>query len=186
MSRLLAPIRRLLSPPRIIAVTRRPAGWLAVGRRGLCPVVAWGQLDDGEVVGLVADRRGLRRATGPRFHGYLPGVPRTGDVQLSPPAVAFPVPDLVAAIADDLANPWTSEAQIAIYSRIRSAAQAEWASAALLAFLADPDKFLRRHLEMLVEHHRRAELDDEWRAGLAGLAAITEPPAHAGIREDKA
>jgi len=167
-------IARLLRPPRIVAVARRPGGWLAVSGSGARDVVAWARYADQTVAGLVADRRGLRPATGRRFRGYLLGA---GDVQLSPPAVAFAVADLVEAIGDDLANPWTSEAQAAIYSRLRIAARAEWASAALLAFVADPDKFLRRHLEMLVEHQRAAELDDDWRVG---LATITEPPAHAG------
>lgn len=181
MKQVLARIRRQLRPPQIVAIERRPAGWLAVGPRGLRGVVAWGQLDDGQVVGLVAGRHGLRVASGRRFRGYLPGVPRAGDLQLTPPPVTFTVGDLVDAIGDDLANPWTSEAQGAIYSRLRIAARAEWANTALLAFVADPDKFLRRHLEMLVEHGRAAELDDDWRAA---LAAITEPPAPAGIQED--
>lgn len=182
VNRVLDRIRRLFAPPRIVAIERRPAGWFAVSGDGVRDVLAWARYADDQVVGLVADRRGLRRATGPRFHGYLPGVPRAGDVQLSPPVVAFAVADLVEAIGDDLANPWTSEAQAAIYSRLRIAARAEWASAALLAFVADPEKFCRRHLEMLVEHGRAAELDEDWRAG---LAAITEPPAHAGIEEDR-
>ena len=175
---MLARIRRRLRPPRIVAIARRPAGWFAVSSDGVRDVLGWGRYADGQVVGLVADRRGLRPAPGRRFRGYLLGA---GDVQVSPPAVAFPVADLVEAIGDNLANPWTSDAQGAIYSRLRIAARAEWASAALIAFVANPDKFLRRHLEMLVEHGRAAELDDDWRAG---LATITEPPAHAGIEED--
>ena len=54
---------------------------------------------------------------------------------------------------------------------LRKAAEQEWAGAALLNFVADPDKFLRRHLELLVEHQRAADLDDSERDFLAGLLA---------------
>jgi hypothetical protein len=180
MSRALAAvdwIRRLLRPPLIVAVARRPAGWHAVARR-LHDVVAWAQLDDDQVVGLVVDRRGLRPATGRRFHGYLPAAASSmRDVQLALPEVVFPVADLVEAIADDLANPWTSEAQVAIYSRLRIAAEQEWAGRALISFVADPDEFLKRHFRLVIEHSHRAELDAAWRAA---FASITKPPAHAG------
>lgn len=174
----IARIRHLLRPPRIVAVTRRPAGWLAISSSGLRDVIAWAELDDGQVVGLVADRGGLRPAAGRRFRGYLPPVAlRSSDVQAFPPDTTIPVADLDEAIGDDLANPWTSEAQAAIYSRLRIAAETEWAGRALLSFVADPERFLRRHLELRVEHLHPAELDAHWRAG---LATITEPPAHAG------
>ena len=172
MRQVLARIRRQLSPPRVVAVTRRPAGWFVVSSDGVRDVIAWARYADGQVVGLVSARGGLRPATGRRVHGYLPAAPHgAGDVQLSPPAVAFPVADLDAAINDDLANPWTSDAKAAIYSRLCVAAEQEWAGRCLSSFLADPDKFLRRHLEMLVEHGRAADLDDSERDFLAGLLA---------------
>lgn len=179
--RLLERIRQQLRPPPIVAVTRRPAGWFAVGLHGLRDVIAWARYEDGRVVGLVAGRCGLEPAAGRRFQGYLPAVPRSAsDTQLSPPAVVFPAVDLREAIGD--AADWlTSEAQAEIYDRLMEAARDEWAGAALVAFVADPKRFLRRHLELIVEHGRPAELDAEWQAG---LASITEPPARAGIQEE--
>lgn len=178
---ILARIRQQLRPPQIVAVTRRPAGWFAVSRSGLCDVIAWARYEDGQVVGLVADRRGLRPATGQHFHGYLPAAPHSAsDIQLSPPAVAVPAADVVEAIGDP-SNTMTPEAQLAIFERLKMAAETEWAAAALSAFIADPERFLRRHLELIVEHGRPAELDAEWQAG---LASITEPPAGAGIQEE--
>ena len=178
--RLTVRIRQLVRPPRVAAVTRRPAGWFALGRRRLHDVVAWALLDDGQIVGLVAYRHGLRPATGRRFHGYLPAAPHSSsDVQLSPPAVAVPVADLAEAIGD-AANPWTTEAQAAIYGRLKMAAENEWAAKALLVFITDPERFLRRYFELLVEHGRPSELDDEWRAGLASINAHA-----AGAAEEK-
>jgi hypothetical protein len=166
MSKFLAEIRRVLRPPSIVAVTRRPAGWFAVSR-GLRDVIAWAQLEDGQVVGLVAGRRGLRPAAGRGFRGYLPAAPHGAhDIQLSPPAVTVPVADLQEALGEE---PWTSEAQLAIYDRLRTAADSEWATKAFCAFIADPDRFLRRHGELRVEHAHAAELDAGERAFLAGL-----------------
>lgn len=180
----LAQLRRLLRPPRVVAVTRRPAGWLAVGRRRLCPVVAWAVLEDDQVVGLVASRRGLRPATGRRFSGFLPGGATSArDVQLSAPAVSVPVADLVEAIGPiDGAYPTTPAALAAIYDRLKIAAEDEWAIEAMLAFVHDPNRFLHWHLELRVEHVRPAELDDAWQAG---LAAITKPGAGAGVPEEQ-
>lgn len=178
MSRIL---RRLIRPPRIVGVTRRPAGWFAVGRRRLHDVVAWAQLEDGHIVGLVTVRRGLRPATGMRFRGYLPGAAHSGrDVQLSPPAIEVPVADVVEAIGDT----WTSDEHGAIYDRLKIAEKDEWAGAALRAFIADPERFLRRHFEMLVEHSHPAELTDEWTADLAAInsqavGAADAPRIHA-------
>jgi hypothetical protein len=181
IAQLLARLRRTIYPPRIVAVTRRPAGWFAVNSRGLRDVIAWARYDNGQVVGLVPGRRGLRPATGRHFHGYLPAAPcNSSDIQLSPPAVAMPVADLVEAIGD-AANPWTSDAQAAIYDRLKQAARDEWASSAFVAFVANPQRFLERHFELIVEHNRPASLDAAWSAG---LASITEPPAHAGIQEE--
>jgi hypothetical protein len=180
VSRIFAQIRRLIRPPRVVSLTRRPAGWFAVGRRRLHDVVAWAQLEDGQVVGLVADRRGLRPATGRRFHGYLAASPHSGrDIQLAPPAVSVPVVDLDEAIGSG--DVWTSDAQAAIYDRLRLAADSEWAWRAFSAFVADPERFLRRHFALITEHGRAAELDADWRAG---LESITEPPARAGIQEE--
>jgi hypothetical protein len=177
-------LRRLLRPPRVVAVTRRPAGWLAVGRRRLETVVCWAVLEDDQVVGLVASRRGLRPATGRGFHGFLPGG-ATGarDVQPSPPAVSVPVADLTEAIGPTAgAYPTTPAALSAIYGRLKVASLDEWAVEAMLGFIHDPNRFLERHLELRVEHLDPAELNDDWRAG---LAAITTPAAGAGITQEE-
>jgi hypothetical protein len=182
IAQLLARLRRTIHPPGIVAVTRRPAGWFAVSRGGLCDVIAWARLADGQVVGLVADRRGLKPAVGRHFDGYLPAVPRSAsDIQPSPPAVVFPAVDLREALGT-AAFSLTSEAQNEIYDRLMEAARDEWAGAAFVAFTEDPKRFLRRHLELIVEHGRPAELDAEWQAG---LASITEPSAGAGIQEER-
>jgi hypothetical protein len=83
---------------------------------------------------------------------------------------------VVEAIGD-VRKASTADELAAIYGRLKIAAEQEWASAALLSFVADPDRFLRRHLELIVEHGRPAELDDEWQSA---LASITKPPATAG------
>jgi hypothetical protein len=190
LEQLVARIRRLLRTPRVVAVTRRPAGWLAVGRRRrrrLVPVVAWALREDGQVVGLVADRRGLHPATGRLFRGYLPGAALSlpgaslSDAQLSPPAVAVPVGDLEEAIRD-IADPSSPDGQAVIYDRLRAAADAEWALLAFAQYTQDPLRFLRNHFALIAEHGHRAELDDDWRAG---LAAISKPAAVAAIQEEK-
>lgn len=166
---LIAALRRLIRPPRIVAVTRRPAGWLVVGRRRLEPIVAWARLDDGRVVGLIADRGGLRPVTGQRFHGYLPGAARSArDVQLSAPEVSVPVVDVVEAIGD-AADPWTVDELGAIYGRLKLAADHEWATAALQTFIEDPTRFLRNHYALIAEHGRPAELAADVREWLASL-----------------
>jgi hypothetical protein len=181
-------VRRLLRPPRVVAVARRPAGWFAVGRRRLHDVVALAQLEDGQVVGLVASRRGLRPTVGRGWHGYLPPQAFSGrDVQLSPPAIVIPVVDLVAAIGDP-ARTSTIEEHAAIYGRLKIAAEDEWATEALRSFVADPERFLRRHIELLAEHFDPAELDASQRDFLAGL--VTGNPdvrarAEAGREEKK-
>jgi hypothetical protein len=175
VEQLVARMLRLLRPPRVVAVTRRPAGWLAVGRRRLAPVVAWAVLEDGKVAGLVASRRGLRPVRGWRFRGYLPGAalsPR--DVQLSPPAVTVPVVDLVEAIGD-APDPLTPEAMAAIADRLWIAAADEWAVDALLFSEADPIRFLTNHFRLIAEHGRPADLDDVDRAFLASLTAAPDP-----------
>jgi hypothetical protein len=164
-------VRRLLHPPRVTAITRRPAGYFAVGRNGLSDVIAWALYDDGQVVGLISDGNGgMRPAMGRHFRGYLPAAALRGaeDVQKTPPPVAFPVADLQAAIAD-LKNPWTQDAQLAIYTRLRAAAEAEWAAAALCSFIANPDRFLRLYFERVAEHGQAAELSDPERGWLADL-----------------
>lgn len=174
MSRFLAEIRRLVHPPRVVRVCVRPAGWFAVGRRRLHDVVAWAQLEDGQVVGLVAGRRGLRPTVGWRSRGYLPPQAFSGrDVQLSPPAIVIPVADLVEAIGDP-ARTSTMEELAAIYDRLKMAAENEWAGDALRAFVADPERFLRRHLELLLEHAHPVELGAGESEFLAGLASITK------------
>ena len=182
VEQLVARIRRLLRPPRVVAVTRRPAGWLAVGRRRLESVVAWAVLEDGQVVGLVADRRGLRPSRGWRYAGYLPGAAHSArDVQLSPPAVTVPVADLTEAIGD-APDPLTPEAIAVIGDRLWNAAKDEWAVDALLASEADPMQFLMRHFRLIAEHGRPADLDDADRAFLTGLTAApdSEPTSRGG------
>lgn len=175
-------VRRLVRPPRVVALTRHPAGWFAVGRRRLHDVVAWAQLEDGDVVGLVASRRGLRPAVGRGWRGYLPAIAHSGrDVQVSPPAVVAPVADLEEAVRG-VADPWSSDGQAVIYGRLCEAASVEWASRALAEYARDPKGFLRNHFALVAEHWRPAELDVEWRSG---LASITKPPAPAGIHEEK-
>jgi hypothetical protein len=156
-------LARMIHPPRIVAVTRRPAGWFAVGRRGLSDVVAWAITTDDVVVGLVAGRRGLVPAVGHAWRGFLPASPHgQADVRPTPPPISVPVPDLVAAIGD--ANPWEPAAQAAIYARLRLAAMDEWARPAFAAYIADPTTFVKRYMEMYVEHQHVAELDHEARA----------------------
>ncbi len=175
-------VRRLVRPPRVVALTRHPAGWFAVGRRRLHDVVAWARYEDGDVVGLVASRRGLRPAVGRAWRGYLPAIPHSSsDVQLSPPAVVAPVADLEAAVRS-VADPWSPDGQAVIYARLREAASVEWASRALAEYAWDPERFLRNHFALIAEHWRPAELDVEF---AAGLASITKPPAPAGMHEEK-
>ncbi len=163
-------LARELRPPRIVAVSRRPAGYLAVGNRGLHRVVAWGMLEDDTVVGLVAGRGGLRSATGWRFHGYLPGAALSGlDVQHDPPNVTVPPADLAEAIAD--ARDMTTATQAGIYGRLKIAAQDEWGQQAFVAFHADPEQFLTRYWQRLAEHGHPAELHPAERAFLASLTA---------------
>ncbi len=167
-------LRRLLHPPRVMSVTQHPAGWFALDGRRLHDVVAWARLEDGDVVGLVATRRGLRPAVGRGWRGYLPAVPHSGsDVQVSPPAIVTSVSDLEEALRG-VADPWSSDGQAVIYGRLREAASVEWASRALAEYAWDPTRFLRNHFALIAEHWRPAELDVEWRAG---LASITHPPA---------
>ncbi len=195
-AQLVARIRRRLRPPRIRRVSSRPAGWLAVGRRRLEPIVAWALYDDGCVRALVADRRGLRPAMGWKFRGYLPGAARSSrDVQLAPPAVSVPVADLEEAIGpltdvltEAIADPdpptetaW--RALDAVYNRLEAAARAEWAIDALCAFVVAPKRFLQRHLELVVEHAHAAELDPTERAFLASLATSPETSARPGPGE---
>jgi hypothetical protein len=171
VEQLVARIRRVIRPPRVVAVTRRPAGWLAVWRDRLEWIVCWGKLEDGQIVGLVAGRRGLRPAGGWRFRGYLPGAALSGrDVQPAPPAVTVPVADLSEAIGN-YADPWTPEAMAAIADRLWVAAADEWAVDALLFSEADPTEFLANHCRLIAEHNHAAELDDAWREFLAGLAS---------------
>ena len=176
VAQLVARIRRGLRPPRVVALTRRPAGWLAVGRRQLESVVAWAVLEDGEVVGLVAFAEACGPAVGWRYSGYLPGAAHSpGDVQPSPPAVTIPVADLVEAIGDP-ADTWTPEAMGAIGVRLSIAARDEWATDALLFSMADPTEFLAQHFRLIAEHNRPAELDVDERAWLASLTAAPPDP----------
>jgi len=164
-----AKLRRLLRPPRIRRISVRPAGWFAVSGDGVRDVIAWARYSDDSVAGLVAARRGLRPATGRRFHGYMPAAPHDAtDVQLAPPAVAFPVADLVEAIGD-APDPWTPDALGDVFSRLRLAAAADWATVALQGFVSDPTAFLLRHFRLVAEHGRAAELDAAERDFLAGL-----------------
>lgn len=173
--------RGLLQPSRAVGVSRHPIGWLAITRGHLEPVLGWALYESDQAVGLVPSRRGLRSAAGWRFGGYLPPNARgANDVQREAPAVALVAGDLTEAIGD-LANTWTKEEQLLLYDRLRIASDREWAGAALVAFIGDSDGFRRRYLERFVEHLVPAELDDNWRAG---LAAITEPSAGAGTQED--
>jgi hypothetical protein len=178
---LAALVGRLLHPPRAVGVSRDPLGWLAITRGHLEPVLGWAVYESGQAVGLVPGRRGLRSVTGWRFGGYLPPNSRGAvDVQREAPAVALVAGDLTEAIGA-LAYTWTKEAQLVLYDRLRAASDREWAGAALLAFITDPDAFRRRYLERFVEHLEPAHLDAHWRAG---LAAITESSARAGTQED--
>jgi len=161
-------VSRMLRPARVVRIARQPAGWFAVGRQ-LEPVIAWGQLDDSKVVGLVADRHGLCAVVGRRWHGYLPAAPfGASDVQVDPPHVAFPVADLKEGIGD-ISKIWDAAGHSAIYGRLRAAAELEWAGRALSAFVVDPERFLRRHVELLVEHAHAADLDDDWRTAFAHI-----------------
>jgi len=90
--------------------------------------------------------------------------------------VPAPPRNLDEAIGPDV-DVWSPEAQIGIEARLRAAAELEWATRSLVHFIADPNRFLLRHFELIAEHCHPAELDAEWRAG---FATITEPPAHAG------
>ncbi len=172
-------LRRHLRPPRVVGVTRRPAGWLAVGSRRLETVVCWAVLEDGEVVGLVAGRRGLRPATGRSFHGFLPGGARSSyDVQASPPEISVPPADLIEAIGPiALAYSGSQAALGDIYGRLKVASEEEWAVEAMIAFIADPAGFLRRHLELVLEHHDPADLDADERLAWRQLTNPADPSA---------
>ena len=159
--RIITQLVRLFRPPRIVAVTRRPAGWFAVGRRALHDVLAWGVLADGEVVALVASRGGLRPAVGRGWHGFLPAAPHAAsDVQITPPPVSVPPADLVEAIGDG--NPW--ENLEAIQARLRLAvAESDWSRQAALAMITDPKRFIALHLRAVAEHGHAAVLDSNGR-----------------------
>lgn len=156
--------------PRIVAVTRRPAGWFAVlkGDR-LGDVLAWGQLSDGSVVGLVAGRSGLRIATG---RGYLPAVPLGGEeaVQPDPPdGIRFPPPDLVAAIGDGALD---AAHRAEIEQRLRAAVDdSDWCRSAYVAYITDPALFIARHFNRSAEHMYAADLSKRERKFLNQLQA---------------
>ena len=183
VEQLVARLQRRLRPPRIRRVSSRPAGWLAVGHRHLEPIVAWALLENDQVIPLVADRRGLRPATGRKFRGgYLPGAARSAaDVQPAPPAVSVCVADLEEAIGpltDTLLDAiystrYPNEIEWreldAVYKRLEIAAKNEWAVDAVCTFVAEPRRFLRRHLELVAEHVRPAALADVERDWLASL-----------------
>ena len=80
----------------------------------------------------------------------------------------MPPVDLVEAIGDP-ADTWTMEEHAAIFDRLRLAADDEWATAALVRFVADPNRFLRNHYALIAEHGRPAELDADAREWLARL-----------------
>jgi hypothetical protein len=155
-------LARVLRPPVVTAITRHPAGYLAVERHGLRNVLAWGQTNTG-IVGLVADRRGGLHPARGRF---LPGGLHDA-TEVTVPVGGVPVADLEEAIGPG--NPWTPDAQAAIYERLRAAAQVEWASRSLAAFVTDPTDFLKRHFQLIAEHGRAADLDDDTRAFLDSL-----------------
>ena len=97
----------------------------------------------------------------------------------SPPAVrSWPadLDELIRAVED----PWRPESQLRIYNELKAAADREWAWRALLAYAtAGPDRFLRRYLELRVEHSQPAELtaaEREWFAALvSGRVTHQEP-----------
>jgi hypothetical protein len=88
----------------------------------------------------------------------------------SPPATrSWPtdLDELIRAVED----PWRPDSQLQLYDALKAAADGEWAWKALLAYAtAGPDRFLRRYLELRVEHSQPAELtaaEREWFAALA-------------------
>lgn len=177
MTWIIAQLARLLAPPRIVAVTRRPAGWWAVaaGDR-LADVIAWGQLSDGEVVGLIARRRGLGIARG---RGFLPAVPLGGDdaVQPKPPdGVSFAPADLVAAIGT---GEFDAAHRAKIEARLRLAVDdGAWARQAYVSYIENPALFLARHLNRVVEHRHAAVLGADERAFFDDLVPV-HPVIHA-------
>jgi hypothetical protein len=167
----IARLSPLLMPPRIVRITARPR-WLALDRRGrLHEVVAFAQREDGSTVGLVADRRGGLRPVRAGWR-WLPGAPHSLEDALdSPPEVVVPVVDLTDAIPLDGVSPFTPEAIAELYAKLRAAAESEWARVTLAAFLEDPARLIRRHLELISEHGRPTT-DAAW---LEQFAAITYP-----------
>ncbi len=168
-----ARMRRALLASRVIRISARPRYFAVTRRGGLHEVVAWGQRADGSIVGLIADRRGgLSPATGWWWTGWLPGAPRSiEDVSESMPEVVVPVADLVEAISLGVGNPFAPESMAEVYAKLRTAAESEWAQATLRAFLDDPARLIRRHLELISEHGRPTT-DAAW---LEQFAAITSP-----------
>jgi hypothetical protein len=160
-------IRTLLHPAVVTAIAIRPSGWFVVDDRDrLVSIVCWAGLSDGRVAALVAGRRGLRMVG--RSSRYLCGAPISADdVQASTPPVTFAPVDLVAAVGQ--ARDVTVETQADIYGRLQIAARSEWAQQALVAFTADPERFIVRYWERLAEHGRRADVDPALRTFLNNL-----------------
>lgn len=75
------------------------------------------------------------------------------------PEVVVPVRDLVEAISLDARDPFAPESLAAVYAKLRTAGESEWAQATLRAFLDDPAGLIRKHLELISEHGRPADLD---------------------------
>jgi hypothetical protein len=88
----------------------------------------------------------------------------------SPPAVCSWPGDLDALISA-IDDPWRPESQLRIYDELKAAADREWAWRALLAYATNPDRFVRRYLELRVEHSQPAELAADERKWFAGLVS---------------